>query len=299
VAFRIVGLIPRHKAAMLSRGLGNAWFVLDRRHRKVALDNLTYVFGCEKSPTEIRQMARRIFANLVRVLFEMGWAYRSSPEEVARHVRIDGLIHLQQAYRKGRGVMVLTGHLGSWELLSDAAGVLGYPMNVIYRPLDFKPLDWFFANLRSRSGARLFPKASAMRKVLRSLQDNQLVGTLLDQNSVRRAGVFVDFFGKPACTNKGLALIVQKTRSPVIPIFLVREADKYRMVIGPEIPLSLTGDKNRDMEKNTRQFNRVIEAMIRRYPEQWFWVHRRWKTRPLNESAHAPPHKDQGNNQWN
>ncbi len=195
--------------------------------------------------------------------------------------------------------MVLTGHLGSWELLSDAAGILGYSINVIYRPLDFKPLDRFFGHLRSRSGARLFPKASAMRKVLRSLQNNELVGTLLDQNSVRRAGVFVDFFGKSACTNKGLALIVQKTRSPVVPIFLVRESDKYRMIIGPEIPLVLTGDKSRDVEENTRRFNRVIESMIRRYPEQWFWVHRRWKTRPLNEAAYASPSHDQGNSRWN
>lgn len=297
-AFRIIGLLPRHTAKMFSRWLGRAWFILDRRHRDVAINNLTYVFGYEKSPTEIRQMARRIFANLVLVLFEIGWAYRSSPREVARHIRIDGLLHLHQAYRKGRGVMVLTGHLGSWELLSDAAGILGYSINVIYRPLDFKPLDRFFGHLRSRSGARLFPKASAMRKVLRSLQNNELVGTLLDQNSVRRAGVFVDFFGKSACTNKGLALIVQKTRSPVVPIFLVRESDKYRMIIGPEIPLVLTGDKSRDVEENTRRFNRVIESMIRRYPEQWFWVHRRWKTRPLNEAAYASPSHDQGNSRW-
>lgn len=297
--FRLIGIIPRNTAEKLSRWFGKTWFVLDRRHRNVAINNLTYVFGYEKSPTEIRQMARRVFANLVRILFEIGWAYRSSPREVVRHIRFDGLIHLHQAYRKGRGVMVLTGHLGNWELLSDAAGMLGYPINVIYRPLDFKPLDRFFEHLRGRSGARLFSKARAMRKVLRSLQNNELVGILLDQNSVRRAGVFVDFFGKSACTNKGLALIAQKTRSPVVPIFLVREDDKYRMVMGPEIPLVLTGDKNRDTAENTRQFNRVLESMIRRYPEQWFWVHRRWKTRPLNEAAYPPPHDDQGNNKWN
>ena len=246
---------------------------------------MTYVFGYEKSPTEIRHMARCIFGNIVRILFEIGWAYGSSPREVVRHIRFDGLIHLHQAYRKGRGVLVLTGHLGCWELLSDAAGVLGYPINVLYRPLDFKPLDRFFENFRSRSGAQLFPKARAMRKVLRSLQSNGLVGILLDQNAQRKAGVFVDFFGKTACTNKGLALIAQKFGAPVLPIFLVREGDRYRMIIEPEVPLIHTGDKARDVLANTRQYNRVLESIIRRYPEQWFWVHRRWKTRPENEEV--------------
>jgi len=297
--FRVIGLIPQHAAAKLSRCLGGIWFVLDRRHRAVAINNLTYVFGCEKSPTEIRQMARRIFANLVRILFEIGWAYRCRPQEVVRYIRFDGLLHLHQAFRKGRGVLVLTGHFGNWELLADAAGVLGYPINVIYRPLDFKPLDRFFEHLRGRSGAQLFTKARAMRKVLRSLQNRELVGILLDQNAQRRAGVFVEFFGKTACTNKGLALIAQKTGAPVIPIFLVREADKYRMVIEPEVPLIKTGDKARDVAENTRQYNRVIESMIRRHPEQWFWVHRRWKTRPKNEAVVSPPHDDQRNNQWN
>jgi len=282
-AFRIIGLIPRHTAEKLSRHLGRLWFWLDRRHRQVAINNLTYVFGYEKSPSEIRQMARRIFANLVMILFEIGWSHGATSKEIPRHIRFDGVHNLHAAHRKGRGVLVLTGHLGSWELLADAAGMLGYPINVVYRPMDFNPLDKFFERFRTRSGARLFSKAHAMRKILRSLKDNELVGILLDQNSGRRAGVFVDFFGQSACTNKGLAMIAQKTRAPVVPIFLVREADAYRMMIGPEIPLIETGDKNRDVFENTRQYNRVLETMIRRYPEQWFWVHRRWKTRPKNE----------------
>lgn len=278
--FRVIGLVPLHTAEKLSWHLGGLWFRLDRRHRQVAINNLTYVFGYEKSPSQIRRMARRIFANLVMILFEIGWAHRASPAEIARHIRFDGAHNLHAAYRRGFGVLVLTGHLGSWELLADAAGMLGYPINVVYRPFDFKALDRFFENFRGRSGARLFSKARSMRKILRSLKNNELVGILLDQNAGRRAGVFVDFFGKSACTNKGLALIAQKTRAPVVPVFLIREARAYRMTVGPEIPLIETGDKQRDLRENTRQYNRVLESMIRRYPEQWFWVHRRWKTRP-------------------
>jgi len=281
--FRVIGLVPLHTAEKLSGWLGRLWFLLDRRHRQVAINNLTYVFGYEKSPGQIRQMARRIFGNLIMILFEVGWSYRAAPEEIARHIRFDGVRHLHAAHRRGQGVLVLTGHLGSWELLADAAGMLGYPINVVYRPFDFEPLDKFFERFRGRSGAQLFSKARSMRKILRSLKKNELVGILLDQNTPRRAGVFVDFFGKPASTNKGLALIAQKTRAPVVPIFLVREADTYRMTVGPEIPLIETGDKHRDLLESTRQYNRVLEAMIYRYPEQWFWVHRRWKTRPKNE----------------
>ena len=279
-AFRIIGLVPQQTAEKLSRCLGRLWFLLDRRHQQVAINNLTYVFGYEKSPSQIRQMARRIFANIVMILFEIGWSQGGSSKKIARRIRFDGVHYLHQAHRKNRGVLVLTGHLGSWELLADAAGMLGYPINVVYRPLDFKPLDAFFERFRTRSGARLFSKAHAMRKILRSLKDNELVGILLDQNTGRRAGVFVDFFGQSACTNKGLALIAQRMRAPVVPIFLVREADAYRMIVGPEIPLIETGDKDRDVRANTRQYNQVLEIMIRRYPEQWFWVHRRWKTRP-------------------
>jgi len=285
LVFTVLGLVPRHAARRLSRGLAGIWFICDGRHRRVTINNLTYVFGYEKSPIEIRRMARRVFANIVMILFEVGWLYRCQPGEMAANIRFEGLDHLRRAYKKGRGVLVLTGHLGNWELLANAAGFLGYPINVVYRPLEFEPLDYFFGQLRSRQGAHLLPKAQAMRGILRKINGKELVGILLDQNTSRQAGVFVDFFGKPACTNKGLALVAKRRKVPVVPIFMVREGDKYRMIIRPEVPLIVSGDNVRDAEANTRQYNRVLESMIRRYPEQWFWVHRRWKTRPLQPAA--------------
>lgn len=284
IFFTMLGLVPRNAAVRWSRGLAGLWFAIDGRHRRVAINNLTYVFGCEKSPIEIRRMARRVFANIVMVLFEVGWLYRSRPGSLAVKIRFEGLPHLQQAIQKGRGVLVLTGHLGNWELLANAAGLLGYPVNVVYRPLDFEPLDLFFRRLRGRQGADLLPKAQAMRGILRKLGRKELVGILLDQNAGRHAGVFVDFFGRPACTNKGLALVARRLKAPVVPIFLVREDSAYRMIVQPEVPLILTGDKDRDVEANTRRYNQVLESMIRRYPEQWFWVHRRWKTRPRGQT---------------
>jgi KDO2-lipid IV(A) lauroyltransferase len=279
-AFRLLGRIPRKKAMRLGRAVGRLWFFLDRRHRKVALNNLTYVFGCEKSPVEVRQMAEQVFANTACILFEIGWAYRAESREIIGSIRFDGLENLRQAMKKEKGVLVLTGHLGSWELLVAAIGVLGYPASIVYRPFDFRPLDSFFHKFRGRFRARLLPKYGAAKGILKALRRKELVGILLDQNAGRAQGVFVDFFGKTACTNRGLALMAQRTGAPVVPVFLVREGCGYRMDAGPEVGWIATGDPADDISVNTRRYNQVLESYIRRYPEQWFWVHRRWKTRP-------------------
>jgi len=282
----LIGLIPRHKTFKIANFLGSLWFVVDKRHRDVALQNLTDVFGAEKNAAEIRKLARLIFCNLVLIMFEIGWLLRLKGKEFSKYFHVYGLHYLEKAHKKGKGVLVLTGHLGNWELMSMAAAMLGYPMSAIYRPLDFKPLDFFLVNLRTRYGAKLYPKKNAMRPILRRLKKGELIGILLDQNTNVQAGVFVDFFNRKACTNKGLALIALGTDTPVVPLFLLREEDGYRVEFGPEVPVICTGDKEKDIKANTRQYNRVIEDVIRRYPDQWFWVHRRWKTKePLSPQA--------------
>lgn len=278
--FAMLGIVPRRTAFRTAGILGRIWFRIDKRHRKVAMDNLTLVYGEEKSEKQIRALALRVFENLALILFEIGWSMRIKEKDFLKYFRIYGLEHIQSAYKKGKGGLALTAHIGNWELLMMAPGILGLPMSAIYRPLEFAPLDQFFVNLRTRYGAKLFPKARAMRKILRSIKDKELIGILLDQDAHVETGVFVDFFGKSACTNKGLALIALGTGSPVIPAFLVREGNGFRMEFGPEIPLIRTGDKEKDIVENTRQYNRALESIILRYPEQWFWVHRRWKTRP-------------------
>jgi len=280
--FLVLGLIPRSSACRAARFLGHIWYVADKRHRDVALENLTHVFGAEKSALEIRAMARRVFYHLVLVVFEIGWSRRLRKRDFFRYFSFSGLHHLQKAHERGRGVLILTGHVGNWELLTMAAAMLGSPTSAIYRPLEFKPLDRFFIHLRTRYGAVLYPKKNAMRPVLRALKSGKLVGILLDQNAHVQDGVFVDFFGRKACTSEGLSLIAQATDTPVVPLFLLREKAGFRVEFGPELPIIRTGDKIRDIEVNTRQYNRAIENVIRRYPDQWFWVHRRWKTRPQN-----------------
>lgn len=279
-AFYLLGRIPRKTAERIADLLGRIWYAFDHRHRDIAIANLETAFGNEMTPGQIRATAHRAFGNLIRIVFEIGWGLHIDGRDIRNYFRFNGIEHLLAARRKGKGVLILTAHIGNWELLIKAAGMIGLPMSAIYRPLDFKPLDMFFVEMRSRSGAALFPKERAMRKVMRSLKDNNCVGVLLDQNSRVWSGVFVDFFGKAACTNKGLALLARATGAPVVPLFLVREDGRFRVECRPELPLIKSGDKTKDIEANTRNYNREIEAIIRRYPEQWFWVHRRWRTRP-------------------
>ncbi|MCF8025234.1 MAG: lysophospholipid acyltransferase family protein [Desulfobacteraceae bacterium] len=276
-AFFLLGMIPPKAAGMLADVLGRIWFVTDRQHREVAIGNLNRAFGDEMPPAQVRALARKVFCSLIRIAFEIGWALHIKKGDVRKYFRFHGMGSLQAALQKKKGVLILTAHLGNWELLVTVAAKLGLPISAIYRPMKFKPLDLFFRELRSRNGASLFPKKGAMRKVLRSLKNNELVGVLLDQHTGMFQGVAVDFFGEPAGTNKGLAFLARETGAPVVPMFLVRENGVFRVECGPQLPDIRTGDQEKDIEATTRLYNRVIESMIRRYPEQWFWVHRRWK----------------------
>ncbi|MBW2170585.1 MAG: lysophospholipid acyltransferase family protein [Deltaproteobacteria bacterium] len=278
--FKCLGLIPRKLGISVGRFLGRGSFLANKKHREIALNNLTLAYSNEKSPSEIRILAKKIFGNLGQIVFEIAWFWRLDRRDFHKHFRIDGLSHFTNALKKNKGVLLLTAHFGNWELMTVFSGMTGYPVNIIYRPLDFQPMETFFVNLRTRFGGKLIPKNRSMRTILTVLKQGEAVGFLMDQNVDWYEGVFVEFFGRLACTNKGLALLALRTEAPVVPIFLVREGAGFRVEIGQEVPLVKTGDKTKDIEANTQQYNGVIEAFARRYPDQWFWVHQRWKTRP-------------------
>jgi len=279
-SLNLLGLIPRQYAVKLGNSMGQVLFLMDRKHREIALSNLTQAFGHEKNPHEIRMLGKQVFKNLGQILFEIGWSLRLKPKNFHKYFRIQGLHNLEAAFEKGKGVLGLTAHLGNWELLPVISFMTGYPASALYRPLDFSPLNHFFINSRSRFGMKMIPNTRAALSILRRLKKGEAVTMLMDQNVDWYEGVFVDFFGKRACTNKGMAFLALRTRTPVVPAFLVREGEGFLVEYGPEIPLIETGDLTKDVEETTRQYNIVIENFIRRYPEQWFWVHQRWKTRP-------------------
>jgi len=278
VVFRLLGLIPLKWISTVAGPIGRLMFLVDRKHRRIALDNLTSAFGCEKKPHEIEVLAKRVFKNLARIVFEVGWSLRLKRKDLDKFFSVEGLSRLENAYQKDKGVLVLTAHFGNWELLTIIAAMTGYPTSIVVRPLDFAPLEAFFKRLRTRFGGKLIGKNS-MREVLGSLKQKNMIGLLMDQNVDWYEGVFVDFFGHTACTSKGLALLALKTKTPVVPLFLVREKSGFKAEIGHEVQLIKTGDMRKDIEANTKQYNNIIESIIRRYPDQWFWVHQRWKTR--------------------
>jgi KDO2-lipid IV(A) lauroyltransferase len=278
--FRLIGRMSPNRRDWVAKHAGKLLYRIDEKHRNIALSNLTGAFQQELGKNEIESIARRVFENLIRILIEIGWSVQWQKEDFRRVLRVQGIDHFQDAYRKGKGVLFLTAHMGNWELLPVLGSLYRFPVNVLYRPLDYPPLDRFVREMRSRFGAAMIPTARAARKVLQCLRRGEIVAILLDQNVDWYEGVFVDFFGRRACTNKGMALIALKTGAPVLPIFLYRENEGFAVEIDAPLPLIRTGDKTRDVEANTQLYNNVIERFVRRYPDQWFWVHQRWKTRP-------------------
>jgi Kdo2-lipid IVA lauroyltransferase/acyltransferase len=277
---QFIGRLPPSMARKVGNWLGDAGFRLDRKHRRITLDNLAFALGDKMDRRQRQCLARSVFRNLGQILFEVGWSLSASPAELNQQIHIEGAENYHDALKKGRGVLAITAHLGNWELLPVVADRLKMTINVVYRPLDFMPLELFFNRLRTRFGAKLIPRRQAMLKIVRALRAKQVVAILIDQSADWYDGVWVDFFGRPTCTNFGVAMIAQKTRAPVLPVFLYREEDGFRAVFGKQIPLVVTGDRRSDIDSNTSNYSKAIENGIRRHIDQWFWVHRRWKNKP-------------------
>ncbi len=280
IFFTLLSWIPLKTGRAVGARLGELGYALDKRHRRVAIENLTLALGDEKTSTEIRQLSRQVFKNLGKILFEMAWSLTLKPRDLSKYVTIEGFAHYRNARMKRKGVLILTGHLGNWELMTFMGKIANAPTQVVYRPLDFKPMDRFIAGVRTRFGARLIPKSKATLRILKSLKRAEMVVILFDQRVNKRKGIFVDFFGEPACTTKGLAFLALKTGSPVVPMFLFRTPDGFRAEFGAEMPLLRSGYLEADIRINTQRYNDCLETFVRRYPDQWFWVHRRWKLKP-------------------
>ncbi len=234
------------------------------------------------SGPELRQLNTRVVMHFAQMIFETPHILRLRPENLDRYVVFENGKSFHRAMKAGKGVFILTGHFGNWELMSAAVSLRFAPKGaVIARPIDFLPAERLMYKLRSRFGNQIIPKQRAMRRVIKAVKDNRAIGFLMDQNVDWYEGVFVRFLGRPACTNKGLALVALRTGTPVIPVFSVRQKDgRYRIIFESEVELVRTGNKTTDLEENTQRFSEIIERYVSQYPDQWFWFHRRWKTKP-------------------
>jgi KDO2-lipid IV(A) lauroyltransferase len=283
IILKFFGAIPRKLRIGLFAGMFRLFYHLSPKQRLITIHNLRCAFP-EKNMVEIKNIARGAYRTLgitVADFFEIPSLTR---DNIGNLVEVEGLEYCTKALEKNKGILMLGAHFGNWELAAAAFSLMFKPAVITYRPLDSPVIDNLVLWVRSCTGNVLIDKKRAMRKMLRSLAHNEIVATMVDQNMAWQEGIFVDFFGRLACTTTGLALITLHTEAPVIPAYLVRLADgRYKMIIKEEIQIVRTDDNNQDVRVNTQNFTRVIEDLVREYPDQWFWLHQRWKTKPWQE----------------
>lgn len=275
----LVRLMPYRWSLWLGSGLGALVFKSWRKRRQITLHNLARVFP-DKSSAEIRNIAIQVYRNIGKTLIEFIVAGAWSKDRLLAQVSFEGREHLDAALTKGKGVVFLGAHFGNWELLGIALTAMGYKVNVIARPLDNPLLDKVVNSIRSKFGTWIIANSNSIKDVIRVLRKNESIGILMDQNLYENA-TFVDFFGELAATTPIIPLLAQKTGVPVIPVRMLRlNNNRFKLVIDPEIEFNAIPDRQEYVRVNTRLCNEVIERWIKLDPDQWFWVHNRWKTRP-------------------
>jgi Kdo2-lipid IVA lauroyltransferase/acyltransferase len=281
---KILGILPRPLARALGITLSQIIYLLHLRLRRVGMRNLEMAFP-EKSNTDRKRILRGEFASLGRQLVEVCHFPRYTLENLGQVVVFDGFENYEQSRARGKGVLLFAGHFGGWELSSFVLSMRGQWMHVIMRGMDNVYLGRLIEHYRTMYGNKAVDKDDFVRGLLSAMKTGEVVGMLIDTNMTPPQGIFVDFFGIPACTASGLARIALRTDAAVVPTFTIWDAalGKYRLRFDPAVELARTGDLESDIKANTQKFTWVIEDYVRKYPDQWLWVHRRWKTRPAGE----------------
>jgi KDO2-lipid IV(A) lauroyltransferase len=279
-------VLPRGVARRVGAGVGRVSYRVLSRLRQVGARNLLLAFP-EKSRGEREAILRRVYRNLGWLLAEFCQMRDYTAERASGFIRYVGLENYRIARDKGQGVLVLTGHLGAWELSSFYHSLMGTPMGMVIRRLDNPMVDAYVNRIRCLHGNRVIHKDDFARGLIASMRAGETVGILMDTNMTPPQGVFVPFFGIPACTASGMARVAQKTGAAVVPGFLLWDEREGRYVLrfGEEIAVVDTGNAEADSVMNTAIFTAVLERYIREYPDQWLWMHRRWKTRPAGEAG--------------
>ena len=278
---KILQILPRPLARACAIGLAQIVYLLHRRLRKVGMRNLALAFP-EKTIAERTRILRGEFTSLGRQLAEVCHFPAYTLENVEEVVVYDGFENYEQARARGKGVLLFAGHFGGWELSSFVLSMRGHWMHVIMRGMDNQDLNRLVLRYRTMHGNQAVDKDDFVRGLLSAMKAGEVVGMLMDTNMTPPQGIFVDFFGIPACTASGLARIALRTDAAVVPTFTIWDEDlgKYHLRFDPAVELTRTGELEADIRANTQRFTKVIEDYVRQYPEQWLWVHRRWKTRP-------------------
>jgi Kdo2-lipid IVA lauroyltransferase/acyltransferase len=278
---RAMGLLPRGLARQVGAVIGQLAFLALPRLRRVGYRNLQIAFPGQ-SRAEHTPILRAEYRSLGWQLAEFCQMRKYTRENTGGFLAYDGLHHYLCARDAGQGVLILTGHLGAWELSSFYHSLMGYPMSMVIRRLDNDRVDRLVNDIRCQHGNKVVHKDDFARGLIAAMRQGETVGILMDTNMTPPQGLFVDFFGTLACTASGMARVALKTGAAVLPGFLLWEESSQRYVLhfGQQIQLIRSDDNESDILANTALFTKVLEDYIRRYPNQWLWLHRRWKTRP-------------------
>jgi KDO2-lipid IV(A) lauroyltransferase len=281
---RFIGVLPRPLARGVGLVIGGIVYHLHPRLRRVGMRNLELAFPHKPLP-ERRRVLRGVYRSLGRLLAEFCLFPRYTPDNVSKVAVYQGFENFDAAEKRGKGVLFLTGHFGGWEIGSFFHSLQGHPMRIVVRPIDNPYVDDLVTRYRTLHGNTAIGKQGFARGLLAAMENNETVGILMDTNMMSPQGVFADFFGIPACTAVGIARVALHTDAAVVPAFTIWDPvlRKYRVEFDRAIELVRTGDNEADAVTNTAAFNRVFEDYVRKYPDQWLWVHRRWKTRPPGE----------------
>ena len=274
LVFRI---LPENTAMCLGRWIGLLWFHVIRYRRRLVMTNLRLAFSHEKTEDQIRETARKNFIHYGLYLAEFLRLPGMSEKALEEKIRILDVSHIQTALSKGKGVIVICGHYGNFDLMAIAQSMAGFDSHIITKKIRNKTVNDYWQGIREAKGVNFLPKKNAMFTILRLLKKNNIVVMIFDQHMGKNKGVRVNFFNRPASTMKAVAMIALKTGTPVVPIFNWREDNRHYLTSGPEIPLVQGTSKEETIRLSTQRFNDVLEAFIRKHPEQWTWIHRRWK----------------------
>ncbi|NCD34003.1 MAG: hypothetical protein EOL87_11395 [Spartobacteria bacterium] len=275
-------------ALKLGAGMGWVYGHVIRYHRKDAFDALERAFP-QQTLTQRRALVNQMYKHLGKNIVESIRIFGGRFDDIKQRVQVRGLEHLESAMQRGRGALILTAHYGNWDVLSVMTPAVGYPLTIISKDLKQDSLNEFWMQCRESYGVTILPARKSYRKAVSSLRKGGLVGFILDQNMTRDEGVFVDYFGRQACTTPGLAFMSAQSKAPVVPVFIHRTPDDQHVIeVLPVIP----APENREPDTilaATQAYTSIIEQMVREHPEQWIWIHRRWRTVPLpgNENQEA------------
>ena len=285
----LIYLLPLWICLKIGQFLGGTVFYILKKEQKIALNNLDIAFGSSKSLKEKIIIVKQIFENMGRNFIEIMSLYKFNSSNIDNYVRCPDIGIIEHFIKNGHGGIVLSAHLGNWELMAHYFAIKGFKVNVIARRVRMERFEGILNSIRRRNRVNVLYRDAPAKEIISIIKKKEFIGIMPDQDIDSVTGVFVDFFGRLAWTPNGPAVLGLLTRVPIIPCFIVRQNFGHEILIGKEVQQCWTGNKDEDILETTQRYTRVIEHYIRRFPSQWVWFHERWKTKPSSPHPSLSP----------